>query len=161
MAWGRQTTTITWTSIDPDLCCHMPSLGHNESKQLHNSVIMLSFMDVEYLELNCTTIIMICSTIDVLLSIPRKVVTIIMICSTIDVLLSIPRKVVIECLHLVFILNLWFMSICMKPLLYDFTLSSSSPVSTQNLNQVIRRQSTACRVQHLFFQVLLVISKLQ
>ena len=24
--------TITWTYIDPDLCCHMVSLGHNELK---------------------------------------------------------------------------------------------------------------------------------
>ena len=28
MAWCLQ--AITWANIDPDLCCHMASLGHNE-----------------------------------------------------------------------------------------------------------------------------------
>ena len=30
MAWCRQATTITWANVDPDLCHHMVSLGHNE-----------------------------------------------------------------------------------------------------------------------------------
>ena len=30
MAWCRQQQAITWTSVDPDLCCHMASLGPNE-----------------------------------------------------------------------------------------------------------------------------------
>ena len=30
MAWCRQAVTITWASIDPDICCHVESLGHYE-----------------------------------------------------------------------------------------------------------------------------------
>ena len=30
MAWCRQQEAITWTNVDPDLCRHMASLGHNE-----------------------------------------------------------------------------------------------------------------------------------
>ena len=33
MAWCHQATTITWANVDPDLCCHMASLGHNELKR--------------------------------------------------------------------------------------------------------------------------------
>ena len=29
MAWWQH-QAITWAHVDPDLCCHMPSLGHNE-----------------------------------------------------------------------------------------------------------------------------------
>ena len=28
---------ITWTDVDPDLCCHMGSLGHNELILLNSS----------------------------------------------------------------------------------------------------------------------------
>ena len=30
MAWCRQAQAITWANVDPDLCRHMVSLGHNE-----------------------------------------------------------------------------------------------------------------------------------
>ena len=36
MAWCHQATshylTVTWANVDPDLCCHMAPLGHNELK---------------------------------------------------------------------------------------------------------------------------------
>ena len=32
MVWCRQATTITWANVDPDICRHMASLGHNELK---------------------------------------------------------------------------------------------------------------------------------
>ena len=30
ISWCRQATSITWANVDPDLCHHMASLGHNE-----------------------------------------------------------------------------------------------------------------------------------
>ena len=30
MAWCCQATSHYWANVDPDLCCHMASLGHNE-----------------------------------------------------------------------------------------------------------------------------------
>ena len=29
MAWGRRQKAITWANVDPNLCHHMVSLGHN------------------------------------------------------------------------------------------------------------------------------------
>ena len=34
MAWCSQTTSITWANIDPDLWCHIASLGHNELNRM-------------------------------------------------------------------------------------------------------------------------------
>ena len=36
IAWCRQATSITWGNVDPDLCCHMVSLGHNELNKICN-----------------------------------------------------------------------------------------------------------------------------
>ena len=30
MVWCRQAQAITWANVDPDLCRHMVSLGHNQ-----------------------------------------------------------------------------------------------------------------------------------
>ena len=40
MAWCRQATSITWANVDPDPCCHIASLGHNE---LMSFLVSLSF----------------------------------------------------------------------------------------------------------------------
>ena len=42
MAWCRQATSeITWASVDPDPCCHMVSLSHNELKLILKEDVML------------------------------------------------------------------------------------------------------------------------
>ena len=40
MAWCCQATqAITWTNVDPDLCHHMMSPGHNEFNKVAGSVL--------------------------------------------------------------------------------------------------------------------------
>ena len=39
MAWCRQATShYTWANVDPDLCRHMVSLGHNELNMIYKMV---------------------------------------------------------------------------------------------------------------------------
>ena len=41
MAWAVRQQAITWANVDPDLCCHMASLGHNELTHQHPFVLTL------------------------------------------------------------------------------------------------------------------------
>ena len=41
MAWCRQATSITWANVDPDLCRHMVSLGHNELRYVSDGYPIL------------------------------------------------------------------------------------------------------------------------
>ena len=44
IAWCCQATSVTWASVDPDLCCHVASLGHNELTQACSETIHVIYM---------------------------------------------------------------------------------------------------------------------
>ena len=51
MVWCRQ-KPITWSNLDPDLCRHLASLGHNEFMLLYDITLVLHHKDKSYMFLN-------------------------------------------------------------------------------------------------------------